>query len=685
MADHTTPGRVTERAVALPRPSGMGAIHFRASAALAALALVAVPAVAGCTSDEGHGSPDRPAGGFPAGLRLVAFDSCGRAIDGLRAAARDRVGPYGFGHYDTLGPPNDFSGRAPAAPEAATDDAPAAKSEAAPEHSDTNVQEAGVDEPDLVKTDGRRIVTVDNGTLQVVDVASRRLTGTLDLEATPGQLLTSDLLLYEDRAIVLVRYSYPYGPGPERGVVPEGDQPYDRSPRETEVLLVDLAGSQPRMAARLAMDGSYVDAREADGTVRLVTRSQPRLTFRYPGDDVSPALAEQENRAIVDRSTTRDWLPRYQLERFPTSGAPTVEGGQVPCDELVHPAHYSAEQMTTVYTFDLDKPVDDVLASGDPLTVVADTDTVYATSNTLYLAGNRLPDPNAQPERVAHTEVHKLTMPTRGRPAHVASGVVEGTLLNQYSMSEHDGRLRIVTTTAGTSAPRRWPWDAPPQAGVSETFVRVLAQRDHTLTEVGQVGGLGKDERVYAVRFVGETGYVVTFRQTDPLYTVDLSDPTRPRVVGELKIPGFSTYLHPVGKDQLIGVGESGDRPGLQVSLFDVADPARPARIAQYQVTGGSSEAEQDPHAFLYWEKTGSIVLPVRDPEPAGSDRALVLKLTGNALTEQGSVAHRGAATGPTPLRRALVIGDSLWTVSDAGVMSTSLATLAVQGWVPFG
>src|SRR5262249_27258747 len=129
------------------------------------------------------------------------------------------------------------------------------------------------------------------------------------------------------------------------------------------------------------------------------------------------------------------------------------------------------------------------------------------------------------------------------------------------------------------------------------------------LHEVGHVGGLGKGERIYGVRFVGPAGYVVTFRQTDPLYVVDLRDPATPRVAGELKINGYSAYLHPAGNGRLIGVGRSADdkgrATGMQVSLFDVADPTRPARIAQYVLPGGYTEAEYDPHAFLYWQPTG--------------------------------------------------------------------------------
>ena len=145
-----------------------------------------------------------------------------------------------------------------------------------------------------------------------------------------------------------------------------------------------------------------------------------------------------------------------------------------------------------------------------------------------------------------------------------------GTLLNQFSLSEDKGVLRAATTIGfGAEA---------------ESKVTTLTAGDRRLVQRGQVGGLGRGERIYAVRFIGDVGYVVTFRETDPLYTVDLCDPPGPRVRGELKIPGYSAYLHPVADDLLLGVGqeatEDGRVQGLQFSLFDVSDLARPVRAA---------------------------------------------------------------------------------------------------------
>ena len=200
------------------------------------------------------------------------------------------------------------------------------------------------------------------------------------------------------------------------------------------------------------------------------------------------------------------------------------------------------------------------------------------------------------------------------------------------------------------------------------------------LTQAGHVDGLGKGERIYSVRFIGTTGYVVTFRQTDPLYTLDLRDPAAPKVVGELKIPGYSAYLHPAGDGRLLGLGQDanaqGRVQGMQVSLFDVRDPAHPARVAQHQEKGAHSEAEYDPHAFLYWAPLGLLAVPRWDDRQPS---VVVLKVADTAITEAGVITHPGRYT---TIRRSLIVGGTLWTLSEQGLKATDAATLAEHAWI---
>ena len=226
----------------------------------------------------------------------------------------------------------------------------------------------------------------------------------------------------------------------------------------------------------------------------------------------------------------------------------------------------------------------------------------------------------------------------------------------------------------------------------------VLAENGGELEVVGTVGGLGKGEQIYSVRFMGDVGYVVTFRQTDPLYTIDLSDPTNPTVVGELKILGYSAYLHPLGDGLLLGVGqdatEEGWTKGTQVSIFDVSDLANPTRIHQYTMTDGHSDVEFDHRAFLYWEPTSTAVIPVQRwgwEERSGKDDyfsgAIGLELDrSRGIQEIGTIVHSDSFDNPWAGRitRSLVVGDTVFTLSELGISGSDLTTLEETSWVGF-
>ncbi|MEV8436823.1 beta-propeller domain-containing protein [Actinosynnema sp. NPDC051121] len=595
---------------------------------------------------------------------LVAFDTCDTALAGLRAAIAPHVGAYGLGGHGFV---TKSDGDVAMESQADSRAGSAQREPAAPEHSGTNAHEAGADEPDLVKTDGKRVVTVADGRLRVLDVATRRLTGTLDVPA--GQ--ASQLLLDGDRALVV-------GSGPSlagRGAVIDG--PAGVYAEDSSVTLVDLSGP-PRVLGTLTVDGRYVDARQVGDVVRVVVHSSPRLPWVYPMDGRTEAEALIANRELVATAPIGSWLPHYELTDADGSSS---DGALVACDRVSHPADHSATSMLSVLTFDF--PGD--LGDGDAVTIVADGDTVYGTGTSLYVADDHRLRPQTRfaPTTPASTAIHRFDVSKPGPPRHVASGIVAGTLLNQYSLSEHQGHLRVATTTDDPSG-------KPGQAQASQSSVTVLERDGAKLVEVGRLDGLGVGERIYSVRFAGPVGYVVTFRQVDPLYTLDLSDPAKPRKVGELKITGYSAYLHPAGDGKLIGVGqeatERGRTTGTQVSLFDVSNPAAPTKVAGHHLPGASSEVEFDPHAFLYWPARDLVVLPVTEVVADGatpSGGVLVLRLGDGAFSALGTVRHERSAYDPG-IRRALVIGDDLWTVSAAGVRVDRIDGLAEQAWVPF-
>ena len=645
------------------------------------LALGAGVTTAAAIIGASDGEPEGRTTG-PSGISLVAYDSCDTALAAMKERVLPYVGPYGldpggfFADTDVIPEEGSANGdgrmavpnAAPAEDKAAS--APDQSQEQG--HSGTNIQEAGVDEPDIVKTDGKRVVSITDGVLRVVDVASRAQTAAVPLNGEGGGYPT-EMLLSGDRALVLASPEMAYSmPDIAPGEPSPRSKPTDTFPFSSQLVLVDLTGAG-KILGTLSVDGSYLDARQVDGVARVVVRSTPRLQFRYPQASDGKVPTMFDNKDIVANSTIQDWLPRYEL----TTGGATTSGQLTQCADVSHPADYSATGMLTVLTFDLRKE----LGTGDPVSIVADGSTVYGTNKNLYIANNRY-DIAPGAAGGGRTELYLFDIAGSGKPAHVASGAVDGSLLNQYSLSEFDGHLRVATTTS-TVTPTT-ATQSPTQSGIT-----VLARKDNTLVQVGRVDGLGAGEQIHAVRFLGDTAYVVTFRQTDPLYTVDLSDPAAPKVTGELKIPGYSAYLHPAGDGRLIGVGqdanETGGVLGAQVSLFDTSNPAGATRLAQYFVPNGWSEVEADPHAFLYWAEKGLVVLPMSGTAD-GQGGALVLKLDGNTFVENGLLTHTSEKYGNTPMvpRRAFVIGTELWTVSEAGMLVNDLDSLSQLAWLPF-
>jgi hypothetical protein len=278
-----------------------------------------------------------------------------------------------------------------------------------------------------------------------------------------------------------------------------------------------------------------------------------------------------------------------------------------------------------------------------------------------------------------------------GAASYIASGEVPGQLLNQFSMSEYNGDLRVATTT--------FPWSTEQ---TPTSAVRILRPDGNELVQIGMVDGLGNNEQIYAVRFLGTQGYVVTFHQTDPLFVLDLSDPTAPALTGELKIPGYSAYLHPVGDGLLLGVGQDasqeGQAQGTQLSLFDVHDPANPQRLSTLSI-GGYSDAEWDHHAFLFWPQDGTIVLPVSPGWnncgpvtclagglPNSSGGVVVAQLQGTTLVGRGVIAGSSTSNGCwNPLQRSVAIGSELVTIGADEMQFTDRATLVKRDSVQWG
>ena len=624
-------------------------------------------------SGGGSAAPDTAAKGGK-GLRLQAFGSCGSLLAYAKQHALPLVGPWGIGGVPGV---NDA---VMAAPEAAR-----AAGTAGVDYSTTNVQEEGVDEPDLVKSNGSTLFVVRPDRLFAVDVRSRkpRLAGSLQLP----QNAAYELLLDGARLLVLSRGGV-YAIDARVGGVGTSLLPY---PSRSSLIEVDVSDpGAMRIVRSLALDADYVSARLVGTVARVVTVSgMPQaLQFRAPADGTTAerAAAVARNRAVVRSSRIGSWLPSYRVKG--RRGETLSRHPLVQCANVRRPAAYSGLGLLTVLTIDLRKG----LAPIDSDSIVSDGRTVYASQESLYVATQRwfaqpVTAATSDPRRIT-TALHKFDISDPAATHYRGSGSVSGYLMNQWSLSEHKGVLRVASTEEPT-------WWNPGREEQSESFVSTLGERGGALVQLGQVGGLGRGERVYAVRFSGDTGYVVTFRQVDPLYTLDLAIPSRPTVLGELKIRGYSAYLHPLGGDLLLGIGQDasdeGRVLGTQLSLFDVSNLRRPVRVHTYALGSSWSEAENDHHAFLWWGPSRLAVLPVQTHDEKPFIGAVGFRVGRGGIDEMGRVTHTGEASpggasrvAGIPIRRSLVVRDVLYTVSETGVKATRLASFADAGWAPF-
>jgi hypothetical protein len=678
--------------------------------------LIVALTMSGCTAEP---PPDpRPTGlartvGEPGFLpddvvlagNLAGFEACDEFLEHVQDHALELVTPWGLGGYQrgwavdgdmVAGAEDDGGDVGPTTPGSVPVEGE--------DFSGTNVQEVGVDEPDILKTDGEVLYVVVRGRLEVLEVTGEEPRALASLPL--GDAWDAQLLLEGDRLLVTSSAVAPF-PG-ERASEPWPPGGWSGT---TTLTLLDVSDpSDPRPLERLTLDGATLSARLVDGVARVVVRTeQGNLPWVTPEGSGLRAerRALEANRQLIRDSVADDWIP-YAVHE--TVDGEVTEGPLLACDRIARPREFAGLGVVSVLSVDL---AAGGLAPDDrALGVLSGGDTVYASLERLFVASTRWVGWDDLGDRARERELERMTTGIHAfdtsdprTTTYLGSGEVPGTLLSQWAMSEHDGHLRVASTVGDAW----WGGGRP-----SESYVTILALGDDELPVVGQVAGLGVTERIYAVRFLGEQGYVVTFRETDPLYTLDLSDPTAPAVVGELKILGYSAYLHPVGDDLLIGVGQDADErgatKGTQLSLFDVADPADPQRIDQVTIDRGSSEVEYDHHAFLHWPATGLSVVPfvrwdhdaatgredvvagavaVRSDRQLGIERRGVLDHAPLRLAELGTlrgveVDRLWEAAWQTQIRRSVVLGARLLTVSEVGIAVHDLDTLEDLAWHSF-
>lgn len=571
---------------------------------------------------------------------LTPFDSCRDLLDWYVEHGVDEVGPWGW--EDPMLYATDLA-------EPLVASAADGAAERSSSGTGTNTQEVDVDEPDVAKTDGRRVVRiVDQRIVVVSDVtgAEPRELGRISL---PVDAYGGELLLVGDHVLVSQ-------PGGARG----GPMPLEDTASSdmagpaggTRIIDVDISDpASPRITDDHTYTGRQVSMRLYDDTVRLVTTTtRPDLAWARPGERRGKGLSEAEatrrNRDLVRATTIEDWLPAVVDNRTKSRAA------LLDCPDVYRPTAWSGGETTTVTTYDVRTP-----NARRSVAVAADGHVVYSSTDRLYVASSRAATPSVWRRMYGsvadreigpgpadvRTQLHAFALDGTDT-SYVGSGHVSGSVRDRWSLDEHDGKLRVAWTTSS-------------RRGRTQNGITVLSERDGALVPTGSIGRLGVDESIQSVRWFDDLAVLVTFRQVDPLYTIDLADQDRPRELGKLKIPGYSGYLHPIGDDLLLGLGVDatmqGENLGAQAAVFDIADLTDPRRVSQQGFGHETSmQALDDPRGFTWLPERRTGLTSVSS---WSSDRSRLVALS---VGDGGSLLARDLATDVGWNARTLPLAD---------------------------
>jgi len=530
----------------------------------------------------------------------------------------------------------------------------------------TNNQVAAVDEADFVKNDSKYVYAVLNGALRIIEAwpaASAREVARVAIEGTPKKLFVLD-----DRALVYVSVprlapgvnaANPVPPGTRFQAPGECTYGYDcelaGDGTATAVLIFDIADrSQPKLLRRLDLSGSLLAARRIGAAVHTVVVT-PELMFpgvsyyanaRGAGCGYKPDPEEVQTAYRDLRAKNEQIIRETSLAGFvPSVREGSTDYADLDCSAVYRETKPSGMGFTSLVSLDM-------TTDGAPsiATVMSKPGTVYASDKALYMSVTRTSDPYGSARA---STVHKFRLGdlAEAPTAYVASGEIEGRVLNQFALDERDDRLRVASTNGRVPEPD------------THSILSVLEEHDGTLQVVGKIDDIAPTEDIRSVRFDGDRGFVVTFKKTDPLYVFDLSKPTEPKIAGELKIPGFSTYMHMLDDTHLLTIGYDADEQGsfayfdgVLLQIFDVSDLAAPALAHKVTIgtRGSSSEALTNHLAFTLFD--GKLAVPMTICE-GGGDGQQGTDLTFSGLLvydvsveqgfhERGRVAHPNKGMG---------------------------------------
>ncbi len=562
--------------------------------------------------------------------------------------------------------------------------------------SQTNVQVQGVDEADIVKTDGSYIYQVNRERIAIVRTFPANKPELASFIRLDKALHPLELYVDGNHLIVIAQGQYDVG-----SMLSRSKRNIIMQPTRTVALTYDISQKKsPKLTRQVELEGSYLSSRKISSAVYLVSNRLLNI-YAAVNDQLLPELPQYRDTAKSGGEPVT--VPFSQIRYFPAS----------PPNNYLTVAGFNLEQdgrPASVNTF---------LGGGN--NVFASTENLYVACGIINYNHSPINEEQSDTMLIQHpdetTDVYRFSLED-GTTSYTGKGSVPGTILNQFSMDEYDGNFRIATTTGNV-------WESG--ASSSKNNVYVL---DGSMNQSGKLEGLAPGEKIYSVRFMGNRAYVVTFRQVDPLFVLDLSTPSSPKVLGKLKIPGYSDYLHPYDETHLIGFGkdtevasldgnsDSGNTmayyQGLKVAMFDVSDVEHPKELFKEIIgdRGTDSELLYDHKALLFNKDKNLMAFPVTLMKIPHSSSQVDDETNLQQVTAYGSFAFQGAyvyhvdlQTGfhlqgtithltqeevdkagdyeyenTAEIRRILYIGDQLYTLSDREIRANALKDLRQTG-----
>ncbi len=498
----------------------------------------------------------------------------------------------------------------------------------------TNTQVENVDEADIIKNDGRYLYILSGGvysgekTVTVVDAGNMKVASKIKYEEEGYSYTVQEMYVHGDR-LVLVAAEYEVTEPEEnefKSYSYDVMYPYYGTKSGNIVsLLYDISDREnPIFVRKVSQDGSrYISSRMIDGVLYTLS------SYTVRGD------SEQEVKE---------------------NAVPEVNGELVTCD-CIYIYDYDSKSYVVLSAYDTKLNGGEV----NSLSILGGGDEVYCSADALYVARS-----NYDSEDGSYSDIYAFSL-NGTEIAYKASGTVKGSFLNQFSFDEYEGNLRVATTY----------YSYKHDVDVSSIYVL-----NKNLELIGALEDIAYDEQVKSVRFMGNTGFIVTFRNTDPLFTLDLSDPTAPKTVGEVKLPGFSSYLHPVGEGLVVGLGYDGDEENadfdsLKVSLFDVSDMKNPKEVDTFVLKNVSSSALYNHKAFIYYPEENLIGFPVEHYDNTTVLSYKLLKIENRVIESHLGYVHKTERiTGD--VFRGTYIGDKLYTVDNFNVCEFEIDTAAM-------